>query len=55
MGLLLLAACTYLGIMACIYTVSSAYESGGVLGLLSIVVCVGIGLWIADADYKKRK
>ena len=54
MGLLLMAVGTFIGILTCVFAVSEAYASGGVLGIAALIACVFFALWIADQDLKKK-
>lgn len=56
--LLLMAIGTYLGIMFCVYAVSSAFELGGVFGLILLAAAVFVGCSIGassdDGNNKKK-
>lgn len=54
-ALLLMAIGTFLGIMFCAYAVSSAFEFGGVFGLILLVAAIVIGCAIgASSDDGKN-
>lgn len=56
--LLLMAIGTYLGILFCVYVVSSAFELGGVFALILLAVAIFIGCAIGassdDGNNKKK-
>lgn len=55
MGLLLLGTGTYVGIIACVWMVSTAFEAGGIFGVLGLIALCIIGLLIASATYDDGK
>lgn len=58
MGLLLLGIGTYIGIIACVWAISSAFAEGGVLGVIGLFVWLFICMWIASescGDDKKKR
>ena len=54
-GLILLSIGTFVGIMVCVFAVSEAYASGGILGILALIGCVIFSLWIAAKDLKYKE
>lgn len=58
MGLFLLGIGTYVGIIACVWMISSAFRDGGVLGVIMLIAWIFICALIASVshgDDKKKK
>lgn len=55
MGMLLLGIGIYVGILAAVWMVSSAYASGGIWGIIGLIAWVIICMWIACKLSNKKK
>lgn len=55
MEMLLLGLGTYIGILAAVCVVSSAYASGGIWGIIGLIAWVIICMWIACKLSNKKK
>lgn len=48
MRLLLMGVATYVGIIACVWMVSSVYRDGGTFGVIGLFALIIFGLWIGS-------
>lgn len=55
MGLLLLGLGTYVGIIAAVWMVSSAFADGGVLGVIGLAAWIFFWMWVASKICSKNK
>ena len=55
MKLLLLALATYVGILAAVWMVSSAFADGGIWGVIGLFAWIFFCMWIARESAKDKK
>ena len=55
MGLLLLGIGTYVGIIACVWMISSAFAGGGILGVIGLVAWIFFWMWVASETCNDKK
>lgn len=59
MGMLLMGLLTYVGIMAAVWMVSSAFADGGIWGVLLLIGWIFFWMWVASetcgGDKGKKK
>lgn len=55
MGLLLLGLGTYVGIIAAVWMVSSAFADGGVLGVIGLAAWIFFWMWVASETCGNKK
>lgn len=58
MGMLMMGLLTYLGIMAAVWMVSSAFADGGIWGVLLLIGWIFFWMWVASetcGDKGKKK
>lgn len=58
MGMLLMGLLTYVGIMAAVWMVSTAFADGGIWGVLLLVGWIFLWMWVASetcGDKGKKK
>lgn len=48
MGMLLMGLLTYVGIIAAVWMVSSAFADGGILGVIGLVAWIFFWMWVAS-------
>lgn len=58
MGLLLLGIGTYVGIIAAVWMVSTAFADGGIWGVILLIAWIFFWMWVASetcGDSKKKR
>lgn len=55
MEMLLLGIGTYVGILAAVWMVSSAYASGGIWGIVGLIAWIIFCMWLASKLSSKKK
>lgn len=55
MGFLLLGIGTYVGILAAVWMVSSAFADGGILGVIGLFAWIFFWMWIASETCTDKK
>lgn len=48
MGMLLMGLLTFVGIIAAVWMVSSAFADGGILGVIGLIAWVFFWMWVAS-------
>ena len=55
MGLLLLGIGTYVGILAAVWMVSSAFADGGIWGVIGLFIWILFLMWVASETCNDKK
>lgn len=55
MGMLLMGLLTYVGIIAAVWMVSSAFADGGIWGVIGLIAWIFFWMWVASKSDSGRK